>query len=75
MPFVVANDKKIRLFKLRKDFIDDSRAHSYENQQDAEGHADTRTTFVERFLKSNGQIIFPGSREYSDFNAAVGAPG
>lgn len=31
MTFLVANDKKIRLFKLRKDFIDDIRSHTYEN--------------------------------------------
>jgi len=32
MTFVVANDKKIRLFKLHKDFTNDFRGHAHENQ-------------------------------------------
>ena len=49
MSFVVANDKKIRLFKLRKDFTDSFRGS---NTQDGDGYEDSSgdSTFVERFL-------------------------
>ena len=74
MNFVVANDKKIRLFKLRRDFVDDFRNHSYESQKDlveeraSDREYSTLSTFQERFLKSNGQIIFPGTQAHTDFN-------
>ena len=42
MSFVIANDKKIRLFKLRKEFVDEFRGKSSvdEPQQDGEGRRD-----------------------------------
>ena len=49
MTFLVANDKKIRLFKLKPDFFEDL-ANEDENMQDSDGHEDRETSFVDRFL-------------------------
>ena len=48
MSFVVANDKKIRLFKLRKDFMDYIRGNAHRNMQDCDGQEDESSTFVDR---------------------------
>ena len=64
MTFVVANDKKIRLFKLKKQFIEDYRGSIHENQQDGDGQQDEESTFAERFISSNGEIIFPKTAAY-----------
>ena len=63
--FVVANDKKIRLIKLRKQFMDEVRRNDEENHQDAFDQIDRESTFVDRFLKSNGQIVFPKTNLYN----------
>ena len=70
MSFVVANDKKIRLFKLGKEFCADFRRQGvaeeeiYEERDDGKEPVDS--SFVERFQQSNGQIIFPKSKAYND---------
>ena len=69
MTFLVANDKKIKLFKLRKDFVVDFRGHAHENQQDSDGYPETGSTFVERFIQSNGQIIFPTLQAYNNLTS------
>jgi len=64
MSFVVANDKKIRLFKLRKEFIDYFKGG---NLQDGDGHEDyNESSFVERYIQSNGQIVFPKTRAHAE---------
>jgi hypothetical protein len=65
MSFVVANDKKIRLFKLRKQFMDEVRSNCDENHSEQVEQVDKESTFVDRFLKSNGQIVFPKTRAYN----------
>jgi len=57
--FVVANDKKIRLFKLKKDFCEDFRRGAHSGPEEIE---ERDSSFVERFYQSNGQIIFPRTK-------------
>ena len=64
MSFVVANDKKIKLFRLRKEFVDEFRGRNRDNQQDYDAPVDQGSTFVERFNRSNGQLIFPKTQAH-----------
>ena len=51
--FLAANDKKIRLFKLNQEVLEDQ-------SDSSEGEADDEPlTFVQRFNQSSGQIVFP----------------
>ena len=49
MSFIVANDKKIRLFKLRKDFLDYVRGDTAKSASDNMQLDNETSTFVDRF--------------------------
>ena len=68
MSFVIANDKKIKLIKLRKELVEDMRGSG--DGEAAQLEADRcrdppDSSFVERFLQSNGQIIFPKTEAHT----------